>query len=64
MVFRRLQLWEEVYGQQLRIAENGDAADPWLDERSLLGRERAGAVRWWRRSLKRGCPRSLRKKPH
>lgn len=36
MVFRRLQLWEEVYGQQLRTAENGDATDPWLDERSLF----------------------------
>lgn len=45
MVLRRLQLWEEVYGQQLRTAENGDAMDPWLDERSLFLVQRKS--RWY-----------------
>lgn len=44
IVFRRLQLREEVYGQQLRLAEKGDAVDPWLDERSLFLGQRKSRV--------------------
>lgn len=49
MVFRRPQLWELVYGQQLRAAENGDASDPRLDERSWRHTWRLGWRRGWRR---------------
>lgn len=36
MMSRRLQLWEEVYSEQLRIADAGETGQAWLDERALF----------------------------
>lgn len=64
MVFRRLQLWEDVYGQQFRIAENGDAADPWwMRGASSWGNKKAAATPWWRLSWRPGWRRNWRRSP-